>query len=104
MLTTFFVPLTVWVRKIMQQRSRKIIRRFIACDYTPTLWTRLTRFLEYPELELSNNLTENAIRPIAIGRENPRRLPSLTGSKPRRHVRLLKKSNGGVEMAAPLLQ
>jgi hypothetical protein len=27
-ITTFFVPLTVWVRKIMQQRSRKIIRRF----------------------------------------------------------------------------
>ena len=28
MLTTFFVPLTAWVRKIMQQKSRKIIRRF----------------------------------------------------------------------------
>jgi transposase len=41
-----------------------------ACDYTLTLWTRLTRFLEYPELELSNNLAENAIRPIAIGRKN----------------------------------
>ena len=25
-----------------------------ACDYTLTLWTRLSRFLEYPELELSN--------------------------------------------------
>ena len=24
-----------------------------ACDYTLTLWTRLSRFLEYPELELS---------------------------------------------------
>ena len=32
-----------------------------ACDYTLTLWTRLSRFLEYPELELSNNLAENAI-------------------------------------------
>jgi transposase len=29
-----------------------------ACDYTLTLWTRLTRFLEYPVLELSNNLAE----------------------------------------------
>jgi transposase len=36
-----------------------------ACDYTLTLWTRLSRFLEYPELEFSNNLAENALRPIA---------------------------------------
>jgi transposase len=41
-----------------------------ACDYTLTLWTRFSRFLEYPELELSNNLAENAIRPIALGRKN----------------------------------
>ncbi|MGB8888911.1 MAG: transposase [Candidatus Korobacteraceae bacterium] len=27
-----------------------------ACNYTLTLWDKLTRFLEYPELELSNNL------------------------------------------------
>ena len=41
-----------------------------ACNYTLTLWTRLTRFLQYPELELSNNCAENAIRPIALGRKN----------------------------------
>jgi transposase len=41
-----------------------------ACDYTLTLWTRLSRFLEYPELELSNNLAENAMRPVALGRRN----------------------------------
>ncbi len=41
-----------------------------ACDYTLTLWTRLSCFLEYPELELSNNLAENAMRPIALGRKN----------------------------------
>jgi transposase len=41
-----------------------------ACDYTLTLWTRLGRFLEYPELELSNNLAENAMRPVALGRKN----------------------------------
>jgi transposase len=41
-----------------------------ACDYTLTLWTRLSRFLEYPELELSNNLAENAMRPIALRRKN----------------------------------
>jgi hypothetical protein len=31
---------------------------------------RLSRLLEYPELELSNNLAENAMRPIALGRRN----------------------------------
>src|SRR5215469_8391312 len=41
-----------------------------ACNYTLTLWTRLTRFLDYPQLELSNNLAENAIRPLALGRKN----------------------------------
>ena len=41
-----------------------------ACNYTLTLWTRLCRFFLYPELELSNNLAENAMRPIALGRKN----------------------------------
>jgi Transposase IS66 family len=34
------------------------------------LWSRLSRFLEYPELELSNNLAENAMRSAALGRRN----------------------------------
>ena len=41
-----------------------------ACNYTLTLWEKLTRFLEYPELELSNNLAENSMRPVALGRRN----------------------------------
>jgi transposase len=41
-----------------------------ACEYTLKLWNRLTRFLDYPELELSNNATENSMRPVAIGRKN----------------------------------
>jgi transposase len=41
-----------------------------ACNYTLTLWQRLIRFLDYPVLELSNNLAENAIRPVALGRRN----------------------------------
>jgi hypothetical protein len=32
-----------------------------ACNYTLTLWEKLNRFLEYPELELSNNLAENSM-------------------------------------------
>jgi transposase len=41
-----------------------------ACQYTLGLWPRLTRFLQYPELELSNNLAENSMRPVALGRKN----------------------------------
>src|SRR5262245_27361357 len=41
-----------------------------ACNYALTLWARLSRFLEYPELELSNNCAENAMRPLALGRKN----------------------------------
>lgn len=41
-----------------------------ACHYTLTLWEKLTRFLQRPELELSNNLAENSMRPIALGRKN----------------------------------
>jgi transposase len=41
-----------------------------ACKHTLGLWTKLTRFLEYPQLELSNNLAENSIRPVALGRKN----------------------------------
>ena len=41
-----------------------------ACDYALGLWPRLTCFLQYPELELSNNLIENSMRPIALGRKN----------------------------------
>jgi len=41
-----------------------------AASYTLTLWKKLTRFLEYPELELSNNLAENSMRPVALGRKN----------------------------------
>jgi transposase len=41
-----------------------------AANYTLALWTKLARFLEYPELELSNNLAENSMRPVALGRKN----------------------------------
>ena len=41
-----------------------------ACHYALGLWKKLTRFLEYPELELSTNLAENSMRPVALGRKN----------------------------------
>ena len=37
-----------------------------AISYTLSLWHKLTRFLEYPEIELSNNLAENSMRPVVL--------------------------------------
>jgi transposase len=41
-----------------------------AVSYTLSLWEKLTRFLEHPELELSNNWAENSMRPVVVGRKN----------------------------------
>ena len=34
------------------------------------MWPKLARCLEYEEVELSNNLAENSMRPVAFGRKN----------------------------------
>src|SRR5437667_9227948 len=43
---------------------------FVARSTQRSRLQKLTRFLEYPELELSNNLAENSMRPVALGRRN----------------------------------
>ena len=34
------------------------------------MWGKLRRCFDYAEVELSNNLAENSMRPVAIGRKN----------------------------------
>jgi len=41
-----------------------------AANYALAQWKKLTRFPEHPELELSNNLAENSMRPVTLGRKN----------------------------------
>ena len=41
-----------------------------AVRYSLALWPRLTKFLDHAELELSTNLAENSMRPVALGRKN----------------------------------
>jgi transposase len=38
--------------------------------YTLNQWPKLRRCFDYAEVELSNNLAENSMRPIALGRKN----------------------------------
>lgn len=41
-----------------------------AISYTLGLWNRLTRYVDNGEVEIDNNLIENSIRPVALGRKN----------------------------------
>jgi len=66
-------PLLDQIKSAIQTARAEALPKSVlakACNYTLTLWIRLTRFLAHSELELSNNLAENAIRPVALGRRN----------------------------------
>ncbi len=41
-----------------------------AINYTLNLWDKLLVYTEHAEMEIDNNLVENAIRPTAIGKKN----------------------------------
>ena len=41
-----------------------------AVTYTLNMWPKLRRCFDYAEVELSNNLVENSMRPVALGRKN----------------------------------
>ncbi|MFW6371461.1 MAG: IS66 family transposase [Bacteroidota bacterium] len=47
---------------------KNLISKAIA--YTLTLWPRLVRYVENGKFQIDNNLIENSIRPLAIGRKN----------------------------------
>ncbi len=42
----------------------------MAIEYTLNLWPRLLRYLDDGKYEIDNNLIENSIRPVALGRRN----------------------------------
>lgn len=42
----------------------------IAIAYTKTRWTGLSAYALHGQIEIDNNLVENAIRPLAVGRKN----------------------------------
>lgn len=42
----------------------------IAIGYTLTLWPKLIRYIDDGKLHIDNNLIENSIRPVALGRKN----------------------------------
>jgi hypothetical protein len=66
-------PLLEQIRQHLPAMSKTVLpcsKAGQACNYTLALWKKLTRFLDYVQLELSNNLAENSMRPVALGRCN----------------------------------
>jgi len=61
--------LHVWLKENITQTLPKSAIG-IAIAYTLHLWPRLIRYLEDGRYEIDNNLIENSIRPVALGRKN----------------------------------
>lgn len=68
--------LETWAEEIRQEcekLSRTVLPRTAlgkAVSYTLSQWPKLRRVFDYAEVELSNNLAENSMRPVALGRKN----------------------------------
>jgi transposase len=66
-------PVLERIRSWLDARVGKVLPKSPlgqAITYTLNQWTALTRFLEDGDLEADNNLGENALRPICLGRKN----------------------------------
>lgn len=65
-----------WLQEIREtslRLSREVLPKSAlgqAVAYTLNQWPKLRRCFDYAEVELSNNLAENSMRPVALGRKN----------------------------------
>ena len=66
----------VWAEEIREECA-KLVSTVLpksalgrAVGYTLNMWPKLRRCFDYAEVELSNNLAENSMRPVALGRKN----------------------------------
>ena len=63
------LEIEAWLKKnLLETLPKSAIGGAIA--YTLNLWPRLIRYIEDGRCQIDNNLIENSIRPIAIGRKN----------------------------------
>jgi len=66
----------VWAEEIRQECTKLALTVLPkstlgqAVHYTLNMWPKLRRCFDYAEVELSNNLAENSMRPVALGRKN----------------------------------
>lgn len=67
------IPLLQELEKWMKEQLPEVLPRSSigqAIAYTLGLWNRLTRYTQNGQVEIDNNLIENSIRPMALGRKN----------------------------------
>jgi transposase len=67
------VPILSEMEKWMRENQLKTLPASSigkAINYTLNLWKRLIRYVDDGRVEIDNNLIENSIRPIALGRKN----------------------------------
>jgi len=63
------IEIEAWLKKnLMETLPKSSIGQAIA--YTMNLWPRLIRYIEDGRYQIDNNLIENSIRPVAIGKKN----------------------------------
>jgi len=66
-------PALTEIKEWLHQNSTKVLPASLigkAINYTVGMWPRLERYITDGRFEIDNNLIENAIRPIALGRKN----------------------------------
>lgn len=67
------LPILQELEKWMKEQLPEVLPKSSigqAIAYTLGLWNRLTRYIENGQVEIDNNLIENSIRPVALGRKN----------------------------------
>ena len=67
------VPILEKIRSMLEVESVSVLPASPlgkAIDYALSNWASLDRFVDHGQVEIDNNLVENSIRPIAIGRKN----------------------------------
>ena len=67
------LPILQEMEQWMKEQLLKVLPKSAigkAIAYTLSLWPRLIRYIDDGRCEIDNNLVENAIRPVAIGRKN----------------------------------
>jgi len=70
---THALPILVRLEKWMKENQYKYRPNSPmgkAIDYTLPRWTGLTAYVHHGQMKIDNNLIENAVRPLAIGRKN----------------------------------
>ena len=67
------VPVLEEIEKWMKEESCKVLPKSPlgkAINYALPRWKGLSAYAQHGQIEIDNNLVENAIRPLAVGRKN----------------------------------